>query len=57
MKEIKELKFEELTLEQKLGLTMTMTLHGLRLIWRKSLILTLNLQDITMPASILMMLC
>lgn len=28
MKEIKELKFEELTLEQKLGLTMTMTLHG-----------------------------
>ncbi len=28
MKKLYELKFEELTLEQKLGLTMTMTLHG-----------------------------
>ena len=28
MKELRELKFEELTLEQKLGLTMTMNLHG-----------------------------
>ena len=28
MKELKELKFEELTLEQKLGLTMNMILHG-----------------------------
>jgi len=28
MKELKELKFEELTLEQKLGLTINMALHG-----------------------------
>ena len=28
MKKLTELKFEELTLERKLGLTMTMTLHG-----------------------------
>lgn len=28
MKELKELKFEELTLEQKLGMTLNMVLHS-----------------------------